>query len=128
MKAKIRQQALNLNVHPDAVDSCVDFFVGSLETAKLATVDDDKVTIVAVPVGQAESVPNGADLGQSSQPPGGAAEPTDDGMSGTEGLPDSPNGGARPRAAIQINVTLDSSLDTDKLEKQLKLLRQYGAI
>ena len=34
----------------------------------------------------------------------------------------------RPRAAIQVNVTLDSSLDTEKLEKQLALLGKYGAL
>lgn len=32
------------------------------------------------------------------------------------------------RSVIHVNVTLDSSLDTDKLERQLALLRKYGAL
>ena len=32
------------------------------------------------------------------------------------------------RRIINVNVTLDSSLDTDKLEKQLKLLRRTSAL
>jgi hypothetical protein len=33
-----------------------------------------------------------------------------------------------PRAVFNVNVSLDSSLDTDKLERQLKLLKRFGAI
>ncbi|UPG94309.1 hypothetical protein [Luteibacter aegosomatissinici] len=36
--------------------------------------------------------------------------------------------GATPRAVFHVNVSLDSSLDTEKLEKQLALLKRYGAI
>ena len=32
------------------------------------------------------------------------------------------------QSVIRVNVTLDSSLDTEKLERQLALLRKYGAI
>jgi len=36
----------------------------------------------------------------------------------------------RPRTAadVKLNLTIDSSLDGDKLEKQLDLLRRYGLI
>ena len=34
----------------------------------------------------------------------------------------------RPRAVFNVNVTLDSSLDTEKLQKQLELLKRFGAI
>jgi hypothetical protein len=39
-----------------------------------------------------------------------------------------PQGQLSARSVIQINVTLDSSLDTEKLEKQLSLLRRFGAL
>lgn len=32
------------------------------------------------------------------------------------------------RSVIHVNIELDSSLDTEKLQKQLELLRKYGAI
>lgn len=131
VKAKIRQQALNLKVHPDAVDSCVDFFVGSLETARLATVQDDRITILAVRDGETGSQSKEADADQSSDQPlgnAGTQAGAQDNSSGAEEDSDLPPSGVRPRATIQVNVTLDSSLDTDKLERQLKLLRKYGAI
>ena len=37
-------------------------------------------------------------------------------------------GAASARSVIHVNVTIDSSLDTEKLEKQLSLLRRFGAI
>lgn len=37
-------------------------------------------------------------------------------------------GHKRQKAAINVSITLDASLDSDKLEKQLRLLRKYGAI
>jgi hypothetical protein len=33
-----------------------------------------------------------------------------------------------PRAVFNVNVTLDSSLDIEKLQKQLELLKRFGAI
>ncbi|MBK7564226.1 MAG: hypothetical protein IPI21_08025 [Propionivibrio sp.] len=33
-----------------------------------------------------------------------------------------------PRAVFNVNVTLDSSLDIEKLQKQLELLKHFGAI
>ncbi len=125
-KAKIRQQALNVKVHLDAVDSCVDFFVESLEVAKLATVDGDKITIAAVPDTEIERPPSAG----GADPPGdaGTGPAKKDDLSGPADDSESSTRGTHPRASIQVNVTLDSSLDTEKLEKQLKLLRQYGAI
>jgi hypothetical protein len=36
--------------------------------------------------------------------------------------------GSPPRAVFTVNVQLDASLDTEKLEKQLALLKKYGAL
>ena len=33
-----------------------------------------------------------------------------------------------PRAVFNVNVTLDSSLDIEKLQRQLELLKRFGAI
>jgi hypothetical protein len=62
--------------------------------------------------------PNEAE--ESHKPPEGA--PDDEGSSD----PATPKGSAR--AIFHVNVNLDSSLDTEKLQKQLELLKHYGAI
>jgi hypothetical protein len=36
--------------------------------------------------------------------------------------------GDLPRADVRVNLAVDSSSDPDKLEKQLKLVKQYGLL
>ena len=130
-KPKIRQQALSLNVHPESVDTCVDLFVSSLETAKLAAIEGDKITIVPLSAAdqppQPESPESAAPLEQPTHVKNEVAEEETKSDEVTGGHASRENGG-RARATIQVNVTLDSSLDTEKLEKQLALLRKYGAL
>ena len=45
-KAKIRQRALALKVHPDSADECVNIFIDSAVTAGLGTLDGDSITLV----------------------------------------------------------------------------------
>ena len=42
--------------------------------------------------------------------------------------PPKTTGQSGPRAVFNVNVTLDSSLDIEKLQKQLELLKRFGAI
>src|SRR6266496_3026903 len=44
-RAKIRQQALKLNVHPDSADKCVDLFVESAVYAGVASEKDGEIQI-----------------------------------------------------------------------------------
>jgi hypothetical protein len=147
--AKVRQQSAQLKVHIDTADLCAQTFIDTLKFAGLATVDGDNIMIAGLdavprpptevnadaddaddePIDQddrAAAASNGqnvatppaappapAALAQAVPPAPAAAHP-----------PETPSG----RAVIHVNVTLDSSLDTDKLEKQLQLLRRYGAI
>ena len=71
-KPRIRQQALNLNMHPESVDTCVDLFVSSLETAKLATVDGDKIRIVPASAVDQFGKPESPDSPTALDEPGGA--------------------------------------------------------
>lgn len=124
--AKVRQQAAQLDVHPDNLDMVVKLFVESAISAGLATQDGDNVALIratATPVKAAEQPP-------ADNPPSDAVRGKDEIEQDADIDPDGDNGtGAKPaRAIINVNVTLDSSLDTEKLEKQLKLLRRYGAI
>jgi hypothetical protein len=133
--AKVRQQASSSNVHPDEVDNCVAIFVDSATEARLAVRDGDLVRFVAAadaPLATNKNV--GAD-------DFGEAEANDTSKDRVEGS--APTDAERPlgqrdeqtpppavqgRAIIHVNFTLDSSFDTDKLARQLELLRKFGAI
>lgn len=131
-KAKLKQQALTLGVHPDKGEECVDIFVESLVYSGLATiVDSDKIEIIEA-ISQNEEIQEEiADetdkaLKEESQKP-----PTDNQKPSN---PQSINTGQfqstkkQQASNINVNIDIDPSMDPEKLEKLLKLLKGYGAI
>jgi hypothetical protein len=130
-RAKLKQRAADLKVHPDETESCVDTYVSSLELAGLVTVDGDQVRHSV-----ANSISNdvaSAGLDEENGDDSNEGETRDEGNQGTYKLPSADKNGemeetGRPRAVFNVNVTLDSSLDTEKLQKQLELLKRFGAI
>lgn len=141
--AKIRQQASQLKVHPDNSENCAVCFVDSMRTAGLIQNGEGDDFIIGT-VGVKMHGNNGG---------GGASNIDEDGEAGDAGSNLDENGreeaaaapGDKPerknpkdpaaelgtpsaRAVIHVNINLDSSLDTDKLQKQLELLRRFGAI
>jgi hypothetical protein len=127
-RAKIRQQALTKNVHPDAVEDCITFFIESLVTAKLATIDGENVKIDAVSQQQSDEASGGDDTPPRGEEADTETDHEEERGGGSDVRREDKGNNRAPRAVIQVNVTLDSSLDTEKLEKQLSLLRKYGAI
>jgi hypothetical protein len=144
-KARLKQRAADLSVHPDSTASCVDLYVSGMVTAELVTVVGDQVKHIASsevsqPPAAAIAVieteleeldeevaannPTSGDGDQARQPADGLGE----GAQPTK--PSLPDGvaAAGPRAVFNVNVTLDSSLDIEKLQKQLELLKRFGAI
>jgi hypothetical protein len=141
-RAKIRQQALQLGVHPDFGDDCVQLFVKSLQFAGLATLQGDDVTISATP-----TIPSGNESDPGSdvtdEDPETAIRSDDSGVgpkggnNGDEPPIQAATPVATPPAAatsvaatpgINVTLSLDSTMDPEKLERQLKLLRQYGVL
>lgn len=124
--AKLRQRASDLTVHPDKVEACVQIYLASLEYAGLLTLVGDKAVHKPVQAGAvlSSTEPNDTlsddELGESSE-----EEPPE---SEVEDKQEIPEGVSRPRAVFHVNVNLDASLDTEKLQKQLDLLKKYGAI
>lgn len=124
-KAQIAKRAKELDVHPESADECAQLFIDSAIIAGLGTMSGDSIVLVnsgtvvapAADPGEGDDVeePEGAE-------PGAAAAAAKKGT-GNAGLPPSRN---KPGLAVSLNV--DSSSDPDKLEKQLKLLREYGVI
>jgi hypothetical protein len=154
-RAKLKQQALTLKVHPDVADDCIANFISSAVTAGLGKETPEGLALEQLTV-RSEAAPylkdaqvNDEEVEEDSEGEKGdttATDPTGASDSRNVGAAlqpqldnktapsaefpqgQTPNGPVATRAAFQVHVTLDSSLDIDKLEKQLQLLRRYGAL
>ncbi len=135
-KARIRQRSLALDVHTDSADECVQLFMDSAVTAGLGTLNGESIELLDAgefaPAAAAQSA-GGEDTESAEEPKG--AEVVDAGTAGAS--PGLQNGAdhetekpvpRRNKAGVTVNLNVDSSSDPDKLEKQLKLLRQFGVI
>jgi hypothetical protein len=134
-------------VHPDETSTCVDLYISGMVTARLATIEGDQVTHLA----SSEVGAPSADVGVTNleletvdieSEKEACAEADDRGegenevvanvnnVSETATKGKAPKAISRPgpQAVFNVNVTLDSSLDIEKLQKQLELLKLYGAI
>lgn len=128
--ARLKQQAANLEVHPENLPKCSEIFIESAVFAKLATEKNNEVFLTtSIGVITAEEP-----LQEENQDATG--DSVEDAGSNTvkETIDEDPDPTPNPpqrkvgNATIQISITLDSSLDTEKLEKQLALLKKFGAI
>jgi hypothetical protein len=130
-KSKIEQRAKGLDVHPESAEECAQLFVDSAITACLGTLEGDSLTLTnAGAIAPAAEPDTGDDEEPENQEPAGE-------INEEQNVPDKKNGSGRgsqtppPHGAkpgLTVNLTVDPSSDPDKLEKQLKLLRQYGVI
>lgn len=142
-KAKLKQRASDLNVHPDSTAICIDLYVSGMTTAELVTVVGDQVKHVALgdltqPTKPEAAVESSAEFSvdqDESQDSISIDDSADDAQTtfaaDETGLGKASSEGAiipSPRAVFNVNVTLDSSLDIEKLQRQLELLKRFGAI
>ncbi len=131
-KGKLRQHALSLKVHPDSAEECVGLFLESAETAHLGKRDGDSIVLVksgeaGVPNEQSKSEDDGEEQAESpalETPDDGGAPPKPD----TEQLEQVRHNDSRTKSGLNVTLTVDSSSDPDKLQKQLELLRKFGVI
>jgi hypothetical protein len=144
-RAKIRQQALQLEVHPESGDKAVGIFVDSIVYAGLATEANGEITIsrqvTAAIVTEAESEideSKHADLPAPSDqvtPPSDGIAASDLAKPAETKQTDSRAASEPPlqihgvgRGQMNVNLTVDSTMDPEKLDKSLALLRRYGVI
>lgn len=128
---RLRQRAAELNVHPENTTACVNNYVASLVVAGLVTLDGEKVAhrpavqegASLTPLQDHDGIQAGLGREQIDDE---AGENERDGSEDTDEEDASLHGS--PRAVFHVNVNLDASLDTDKLERQLALLKRFGAI
>lgn len=129
--AKLKQRANAAGVHPDLTESCVDTFIKSIVFAQLGSLSGDSVSIKAVTGQVAPDVDDDdteSELSDTSQDKPSNDDPKDDVDDTQEETNKASSGMPSARSVIQVNITLDSSMDIEKLEKQLALLRKYGAV
>jgi hypothetical protein len=146
-KAKLKQRAADLKVHPDETATCVDLYVSGMTMAGLVAVEGDQVKHLAssdVAALSAATATGERELETTDEEPG-VEESTEAENGGSErsglaadgAIDDQKMANARrpkvaaqsgPRAVFNVSVTLDSSLDIEKLQKQLELLKRFGAI
>lgn len=130
---KLKQQASSSDVHPDMADNCAQLFVQSASFAKVGELSGDGLSLSSASTteGAIAEIENDAEETQDERvedqfdkEQGRIEKP--DAKSAESSKPEIPP--ASSRSVIHVNVTIDSSLDTEKLERQLILLRKYGAI
>jgi len=132
-RAKIRQRAQALKVHPDSSEECTGIFMESAVTAGLGSMNGDTITlvkagtVVAPPAAEDEEIDdnNGSeelDVAGTDQAGAALSVKTGDGAQEQEKTL------TANKSVVTVNLTVDSSSDPDKLEKQLKLLKQFGLV
>lgn len=138
-KARLKQRLSDLEVHPDEAAKCVDLYVASAITAELVTMEGDRVVHLASGDLALSTAAAASDVDQAEADEQDDQAPGESSASNDETAPLSAPASGRnqqssiaetlpPRAVFNVNVTLDSSMDIEKLQKQLELLKKFGAI
>lgn len=125
-KARLKQRAADLKVHPEETENCVEVYVSGMTTAGLVTAAGDQISHLLDTAGERSS----NEVRQNIEEPASVDEKKDSADPADSRVATVADAGLEraAKATININVTLDSSMDIDKLAKQLELLKRYGAI
>jgi hypothetical protein len=130
-RARVRQVVVTGEVHPDSADVCVECFVVGAVHAGLGTMSGE--SIVLENTGVAASLVDTGEEGQDQAekldaPPDEPANLVSAGPARNESDTQEQGQSSANKGAVTVNLAVDSSSDPDKLEKQLKLLKQYGLL
>jgi hypothetical protein len=134
-KAQIAKRVRELEVHPDSADECSQLFIDSAVSAGLGTLNGENISLInasAAPSAEAAAKKGEEELEDQAEkldvPP---AEPTNSSNAiakDESGAQEQNQSSGSNKGAVTVNLAVDSSSDPDKLEKQLKLLKQYGLL
>jgi hypothetical protein len=124
-KTKIGQYAVsNLKVHPDLRDNFVKMFVESCEEASLCQIDGQSISFEQNPDLNINLDENPITEEENSEDEK-IDKPTEKKEEqGSQSYSTKKQGNSN----INVNIDVDPSMDPEKLEKLLKLLKGYGAI
>lgn len=137
-RAKIEQRAKALGVHPESAAECGRLFIDSSIMAKLGTLVGDSLVLQTAgsvaTQGEADSSEGDNEVGQQEDDATSIAnregQPESENLSNSSDQLDREHKGTKrlEQPTITLALTVDATSDPEKLEKQLKLLRQYGVI
>lgn len=131
-RAKIRQQASNLKVHPDSLDECVQVFVESAIYAGLASESGDSIEFHAAPVPSISNSNTDADEDSNEIPSDNITLADENERDDSDENNDETNSSNPQNKQMQqksnIDIKIDPSMDPEKLDKLLAVLKKYGQI
>lgn len=136
-KAQIAKRAKELGVHPESADECAQLFIDSAVTAVLGTLSGENISLInsrSVAATSTESLAGqGAEQleehAEETEKQEAEAAEVEEGSVAKNSLDTQQRAQpTAPKSAVTVNLAVDSSSDPDKLEKQLKLLKQYGLL
>jgi hypothetical protein len=124
--AKIKQGAGRLGVHLDSLEKCASIFIESAVLCKLAFQDGENITLTKSPQDRPDEESDETELtdikeNQNDELDLGGNVEDEELYVGSEKI-------RNRNSNVQVSIDLDSTMDTEKLEKQLKLLKLYGVI
>lgn len=131
-KGKIEQRAKGLEVHTDSAEDCAQIFMDSAVFAGLGTVTGDSISltkseITVVPPLPADEDTDDSDIDENEGESAESATAEVAGKQDSKGV-GKPAAKSGQKAIVNLDLTVDSTTDPEKLEKQLKLLRQFGLL
>jgi hypothetical protein len=138
-RAKVRQAAATCGVHPESLEVCVDNFIEGAAYAGFGVKTDDGIDLsqsmlAPPPLPDNAGAEAGEEIDEEIDSTGETITPLP-GLTVAEKPKDCEESsigkvgqthGAKP--VINLSLTVDPTSDPEKLEKQLKLLRQFGVI
>jgi hypothetical protein len=131
-KTKIAQYAVStLKVHPDMKDEFVKILLESAEIAGICKIDGNQVhfTNLLHPIQSEDKDQNLDEDKDNTEEKNTNSESEIGGLENPEGNLKQPVIKRTGHASnINVNIDVDPSMDPEKLEKLLKLLKNYGAI
>ncbi|GAB5561390.1 MAG: hypothetical protein SynsKO_30370 [Synoicihabitans sp.] len=127
--ARVRQQALKLKVHPDSVNECVELFIGSATDAGLANQSGDDIAFTKTPVEKVSEDQAEAETEEQSEVP-----PEEEQTEVVDAeLEQEPETGGQSsvtpsKTKANLEIKIDPSMDPEKLDRLLGVLKKYGQI
>lgn len=127
-KSKIKQRAADLNVHPDEADNCADIYIATMSTAGLVSSDGEQIIHISSAEISEPVPPDPLDDESEFPEDTQSLEQVDEEKIEPDASKSEGSRGRSHKAAVTVNLTVDSTMDVDKLERQLRLLKQFGAL
>lgn len=127
-RSKIKQRAADLNVHPDESENCAEIYLAAMSTAGIVSTDGEQIIHISSADVSTPAQSDGFDDPAGVSEGAYSSEKVDGDKVEAAFADEQVVGGRTHRAVVNVNLTVDSTMDVEKLERQLRLLKQFGAL